>query len=362
MNLPLSAVILKGARRLNQRVRASRLTIIFAALLLLITPSTGAVESIGEPSYTTDDWFEYDGYTEQLVASLTDHWESEDDFLGVEVTEREELRVTQLGSEHCTILSWSGDCAKAQITHLVNFTVDWMENTTNFENDTLNMSISYTGTHWKSRGTAGWEKLDATTLTVTQFSGGGENNYLEHEVSEVTLTRRVGEFPESIRIGESWDVEKSIEITGVERNRENMGIWDENEYNHSTTSQVLNQVIGERVIYYGVASEKSHDTLTVERVDLGNNVTTIDCFIADGFLAHTETWNNGSLELSATLTDFRYYVNEPHETTSYSNWLFPTIFVCLLLIAVLGAGAAWFGLSTIPKTRLESEGEEEEDS
>ena len=121
-------------------------------------------------------------------------------------------------------------------------------------------------------------------------------------------------------------------------------------------------MIGERVIYYGVASEKSHDTLTVERVDLGNNVTTIDCFIADGFLAHTETWNNGSLELSATLTDFRYYVNEPHETTSYSNWLFPTIFVCLLLIAVLGAGAAWFGLSTIPKTRLESEGEEEEDS
>ena len=360
MNLPPSAVMLKGARRLNQRVRASRLTIIFAALLFLITPSTGAVESIGEPSYTTDDWFEYDGYTEQLVASLTEHWESEDDFLGVEVTEREELRVTQLGSQHCTILSWSGDCTKAQITHLVNFTVDWMENTTNYDNDTLNMSITYTGTHWKSRGTAGWEKLDATTLTVTQFSGGGEDNYLEHEASEVTLTRRIGEFPESIRIGESWDVEKSIEITGVERTRENRGLWDENEYNHSTTSQVLNQVIGERVIYYGVASEKSHDTLTVERVDLGNNVTTVDCFIVDGFLAHTETWNNGALELSATLTDFRYYVNEPHETTSYSNWLFPTIFVCLLLIAVLAAGAAWFGLSAIPKTRIEYEGEEEE--
>ena len=343
-------------------MRTSRLTTIIASLLIIILPSSAAVESIGEPTYTTDDWFEYEGYTEQLVASLTDHWESEDDFLGVEVTAREELRVTQLGSEHCTILSWSGDCTKAKITHLVNFTVDWMENTTNYDNDTLNMSISYIATHWKSRGTAGWEKLDADTLTVTQFSGGGEDNYLEHEASEVILTRRVGEFPETIKIGESWDVEKTIEITGVERTRENRGVWEENEYNHSTTSQVLNQVIDERVIRHGIANEKSHDTLAVQRIDLGSNVTTIDCFNVDGFLAHTETWNDGTLELSATLSDFRYYVNEPHETTSYSNWLFPTVFVCLLLIAVLGVGATWFGLSTVPKTRIEKDDLEDEDS
>ena len=360
MNLPPSAVILKGTRLLNLYVRANRQAIIIAALLLIFVPSSAAVESIGEPTYTTDDWFEYEGYTEQLVASLTHTWETDDDFLGVEVTEREELKVTQLGNEHCTILSWSGDCIKAKITHQVNFTVDWMENTTNYDNDTLNMSVSYTGTHWKSRGTSGWEKLDANTLTVTQFSGGGEDNYLENEVNEMILTRRVGDFPESIKIGESWDIEKTIEISGVERTRENRGIWEENEYNHSTTSQVLNQVIGERIIRYGIANEKSHDSLAVERVDLGSNITTIDCFNVDGFLTHTETWNDGTLELSATLSEFRYYVNEPHETTSYSNWLFPTVFVCLLLIVVLGVGATWFGLSTVPKTRIENEVIEEE--
>ena len=343
----------------EQFVRVTGLTIVFASLLIIFAPSSAAIESIGVPSYTTDDWFEYEGYTEQLVASLTNHWEAEDDFRGVEVTTREELRVTQQGNENCNILSWNGDCNKAKITHLVNFTVDWMENSTNYDNDTLNMSVSYSGTHWKSRGTAGWEKLEANTLTITQFSGGGENNFLEHEINEVILTRRVGDFPENVKIGESWDIEKTIEITGVERTRENLGVWDENEYNHSTTSQVLNQVIGERVIRYGVANEKSHDTLAVERIDLGSNITTIDCFIVDGFLAHTETWNNGTLELSATLSEFRYYVNEPHEITSYSNWLFPTVFVCLLLIVVLGVGATWFGLSSVPKTRIENEDDDE---
>ena len=188
---------------------------------------------------------------------------------------------------------------------------------------------------------------------------GSEMCIRDSEINEVILTRRVGDFPENVKIGESWDIEKTIEITGVERTRENLGVWDENEYNHSTTSQVLNQVIGERVIRYGVANEKSHDTLAVERIDLGSNITTIDCFIVDGFLAHTETWNNGTLELSATLSEFRYYVNEPHEITSYSNWLFPTVFVCLLLIVVLGVGATWFGLSSVPKTRIENEDDDE---
>ena len=334
-------------------MRTSRLTTLFATLLLLSIPSACAVEKIGEPSYTTDDWFEYEGHTEQLLADLTEQWSSEEKFLGVQVTEREELRVTQLGNEGCTILSWNGDCVKARITHLVNFTLDWKENTTNYDNDTLNMSVSFSGTHWKSRGSAGWEKLDSRTITITQFSGGGEDNFLEHEVNEVTLIRRVGEFPESIKIGEIWDVEKTIEITGTERTRENLGVWQENDYNFSTTSQVLYQVVGERIIHYGVANEKTHDTLAVQRVDLGNNETTIDCYNGDGFLAHSETWLDGTLVLSATLSDFRYYINEPHETTSTSNWLLPSILICLLMLVVIGAGATWFGLSTVPKTRIE---------
>ena len=353
MNLPHSAVILKSATALNRLMGTSRQALLLAALFVISLPTALAIESIGEPEYTTDDWFQYQGYTEQLVNQLSDAWQDEQNFEGITLTTREELRVTQLGTESCTILTWSGDCVKARMTHLVNFTVDWQDNTTNYENDTLNMSISYTATHWKSRGTAGWEKLDTTTLTITQFSGGGEDNFLEHELQEVALTRRIGTFPETIQIGELWDVEKTVQVSGLERTRENRGLWTENEYNRSTVTQLSYQVLGERGVYYGVDNTKLHDTLAIQRVDLGNNTTTIDFFREEGFLAHTETWQNGTLLLSATLTDFRYYVNEPHASTMSTNWLLPTVLTCMVVLVVIGIGATWFGISAVPKTRIE---------
>lgn len=353
MNLPHSAVILKSATALNRLMGTSRQALLLAALFVISLPTALAIESIGEPEYTTDDWFQYQGYTEQLVNQLSDAWQDEQNFEGITLTTREELRVTQLGTESCTILTWSGDCVKARMTHLVNFTVDWQDNTTNYENDTLNMSISYTATHWKSRGTAGWEKLDTTTLTITQFSGGGEDNFLEHELQEVALTRRIGTFPETIQIGELWDVEKTVQVSGLERTRENRGLWTENEYNRSTITQLSYQVLGEKGVYYGVDNTKLHDTLAIQRVDLGNNTTTIDFFREEGFLAHTETWQNGTLLLSATLTDFRYYVNEPHSSTMSTNWLLPTVLTCMVVLVVIGIGAAWFGISAVPKTRIE---------
>jgi len=336
-------------------MQASRQALLLAALLVISLPTAFATESIDEPNYTTNDWFEYQGYTEQLVNQLSEAWQEEENFEGVTLTTREELRVTQLGTESCTILTWSGDCVKARITHLVNFTVDWQDNTTNYENDTLNMSISYTATHWKSRGTAGWEKLDTTTLTITQFSGGGEDNFLEHELQEVALTRRTGTFPETIQIGELWDVEKSVDVTGLERTRENRGLWSENQYNRSTVTQLSYQVLGEKGVYYGVDNTKLHDTLAVQRVDLGDNTTTIDFFREEGFLAHTETWQNGTLLLSATLTDYRYYVNEPHSSTMSTNWLLPTVLICMVILVVIGVGATWFGISAVPKTRIETD-------
>lgn len=362
MNLPHSAVILKSATALNRLMRTSRQALLLAALFVISLPTALAIESIGEPEYTTDDWFQYQGYTEQLVNQLSDAWQDEQNFEGITLTTREELRVTQLGTESCTILTWSGDCVKARMTHLVNFTVDWQDNTTNYENDTLNMSISYTATHWKSRGTAGWEKLDTTTLTITQFSGGGEDNFLEHELQEVALTRRIGTFPETIQIGELWDVEKTVQVSGLERTRENRGLWTENEYNRSTVTQLSYQVLGERGVYYGVDNTKLHDTLAIQRVDLGNNTTTIDFFREEGFLAHTETWQNGTLLLSATLTEFRYYVNEPHSSTMSTNWLLPTVLTCMVVLVVIGIGAAWFGISAVPKTRIEPDDDSTLDS
>ncbi len=362
MNLPHSAVILKSATALNRLMGTSRQALLLAALFVISLPTALAIESIGEPEYTTDDWFQYQGYTEQLVNQLSDAWQDEQNFEGITLTTREELRVTQLGTESCTILTWSGDCVKARMTHLVNFTVDWQDNTTNYENDTLNMSISYTATHWKSRGTAGWEKLDTTTLTITQFSGGGEDNFLEHELQEVALTRRIGTFPETIQIGELWDVEKTVQVSGLERTRENRGLWTENEYNRSTVTQLSYQVLGERGVYYGVDNTKLHDTLAIQRVDLGNNTTTIDFFREEGFLAHTETWQNGTLLLSATLTDFRYYVNEPHSSTMSTNWLLPTVLTCMVVLVVIGIGAAWFGISAVPKTRIEPDDDSTLDS
>ncbi len=322
--------------------------------LLAITPIIQAVESIGEPSYTNGDEFVYVGHTAALLNDLNEQWKDEEGFEGVTIDEVEEFTVTQRGSESCNILDWSGDCTKAIIEHTVNMTVSWENGSTNYDNDSLQMSVIYEATHWKSRGTPGWEKLDSSTKTTTIFSGGGEDNLLEHELNVVQLTKRVGDFPATVRVGEAWDVEERSESTGVERNRENRGVWTEAQFNYSEVTQVSYKVIGEGVILYGIANEKTHDVLSVERVDLGNNVTTIDHFVESGYLAKTETWQNGTLTLSATLTEHRYYVNEPHDVSTSSNWIIPTMLICLLFVGLIAAGAGYAAVNTAAKTRVET--------
>nr|MBC8517562.1 hypothetical protein [Euryarchaeota archaeon] len=73
-------------------MQASRQALLLAALFFISLPTAMAVESIGEPQFTTDDWFEYQGYTEQLVNQLSDAWQDEENFEGITLTTREELR------------------------------------------------------------------------------------------------------------------------------------------------------------------------------------------------------------------------------------------------------------------------------
>lgn len=323
-------------------------TATIATLLLLLPTPALAATSIGEPTYHEDDWFEYEGYTEALVFDLAAEWSSDEDFEGVAVTSQEAMRVTQLGSENCQILDWDGGCTKAQLTYLVNITLSWATNTTQYENDTLNMSISYDATHWKARSNAGWERLDATTLTETRFSGGGEDNFLEEELRVVTLTERVGDWPDLINLTSSWDLEETLTITATTRTRENRGLWSESVSNLSSTGQVAYRATEERLVHYGMANEKDHDTLVIERSSLADNITHRDHFRSEGFLARTETWQNETLLLSATLVDYRYYETEEHSYTSTSNWLLPALLVGLLALGLIGAGAAYFTLSKIP--------------
>ncbi len=340
-------------RYFDKTVRRGVLCSTVVAILLITPIPASAIQTLGEPSYTVDDWFEYDGYTESIVDQMTEQWQSLEYFNSTQITHIENLRVTQLGGEYCTIITWSGDCTKARITHMVNFTLNFETNSTNYDNDTMNMSVSYSATHWKSRGSLGWEKLDTTVLTITQFSGGGEDNYLEDETNEIILVERIGDFPSSITIGDVWDVEERSETSGELRQRENRGIWSTQEYNRSETDQMVFHASSEATVHYGVANSKSHNTIILERTNLGENITHKDFFVSDGYLAHTEIWDNGTLILSATLTDYRYYVNEPHSSSESANSLAPILIACFSVIIILGLGATWFGLSSVPKTRAE---------
>ncbi len=334
-------------------VKCGRNAFICLLIILFIPlPHVSAIEMVSNPDYTPDDWFVYEGYSESLTAKLREQWEGEENFEGVTLNDVEELRVTHKGNEVCTILSWSGDCIKAEISHTVNISVGWQANTTNYDNDTLNMSITHYATHWQARGTAGWEKLDSVTSTTTTFSGGGEENLLEHELREVKLVERVGHFPVRVELGGIWDVEERVEVSGTERVRENHGLWSEREYNHSNVTQVAFRVLGERDVHYGDLNEKRHDTLAVERVDLSDNTTTVDFFRSEGFLARTERWHNGTLTLSATLVDYRYYVTEPHDANESTNSLMPILLACFAVLVVIGIGATRFGLSMVPKPRM----------
>jgi|GEM_PF-1083556 hypothetical protein len=342
--------------------RGLTLAATIAALVLLLPTSSLAATTINDPIFNVDDWFEYEGYTDELVFSLAAQWDSDDDFEGLSVTDQNMMRVTQLGNENCRILDWDGGCIKAQLTYLVNMTLNWQENTTQYVNDTLNMSISYDAIHYKANSNAGWEKLDATTLTETRFSGGGEDNLLEQESRVITLTERVGDWPNKIGINSTWDIEETQTISTTTKTRENRGLWSESVSNFSRTEQVVYRATGESLVHYGVANERDHDTLVIERTYLTENITHRDYFRSEGFLARTETWDDGNLVLSATLVDYRYYETEPHSYTSSSNWLLPALFVGLLTLGVIGAGAAYFTLSNVPSPQTLLARSSEDDS
>ncbi len=327
------------------------LALLLALLLFPLPTATAASFRLDEPIYHNGDEFVYEGYTAELLNRLRSTWEDEGDLLSVEVTASEELTVSHLGSEGCSILGWSGDCDRARISHSVNVTITWVENTTAFTNDTLNMSIVHTADHWKARGTHRYEKLASVTHTETYFSGGGEDNVLEHEFRVTTQTERVGDWPDVVEVGSSWDVEMTETSNVTERTRENKGPWAESWRDEVSTQQVAYRALNLTTVHYGVVNEKSHDTIIIRRDHLGDNLTFHDHFREEGFLARTEMYDGETLLLSTTLVEYNYYETEPHSLTSSSNWMLPTIIVGLVVLAIIAAGAAFAVVSSAPRAR-----------
>lgn len=321
-------------------------------LLMLPLPSVAADSfRLEEPIYHNGDEFVYEGHNAELLSRLRSTWEDDGDLLSVDVTAAEELTVEHLGSEWCSILGWSGDCDRARVSHSVNVTITWMENTTSFTNDTVNLSIVYTADHWEARGTHRYEKLAAVTATETNFSGGGEDNLLEHELRETTQTERIGDWPSVVELGSSWDVEMTESLNVTERTRENNGPWSESWRDEVSTQQVAYQTVNLSTVHYGIANEKSHDTIVIRRDHLGDNLTFFDHFREEGFLARTEMYDGDTLMLSITLVEYTYYETEPHSVTSTSNWLLPTIIVGLVVLAIIAIGSAFAVVSIVPKVR-----------
>ncbi len=327
------------------------LALLLALLLFPLPTATAASFRLDEPIYHDGDEFVYEGYTAELLNRLRTAWENEGDLLSVAVTASEELTVSHLGSEGCSILGWSGDCDRARTSHSVNVTITWVENTTAFTNDTLNMSIVHTADHWKARGTHRYEKLAAVTNTETSFSGGGEDNVLEHDLRESTETERVGDWPDVVEVGSSWDVEMTETSNVTERTRENKGPWTESWRDEVSTQQVAYRALNLTTVHYGAANEKSHDTIIIRRDHLGDNLTFLDHFREEGFLARTEMYEGETLLLSTTLVEYSYYESEPHSVTSTSNWLLPAIIVGLVIMAIIAAGAAFAVVSSVPRAR-----------
>ena len=303
----------EGMRRL--------LVVVMVVGLLASGTASGMV--ISQPDYKTGDWFEYDGWTAAVFAEYEAQMEAEsDDFDRLSLVEEVPMRMSIEESESISLGGQDTNCRVSLVEHSVNMTVHFTEGSTNYDNDTMTLNVTTTIEVWMPTGASAFEKRVETIYLETWFSGGGEDNYLENRLITEEIIERSGLWPSGIQVGDEWDFSESISRTTIAEERINRALWNETDrVSEDLARQVTWTATEEVTISTGDDNRDDTPTIRMEQQIVGESRTSIDWYHEEGFLVKTQHFHNGTLVLSATLTDYEYSAETVVATVVTGNGL-----------------------------------------
>ncbi len=274
----------------------------------LLAPTASAAMTISQPSYSTGDWFEYDGWTAAVFAEYEGQMEADSpDFDHLSLSEEVPMRLTIEESESISLGGQSTPCRVSLVEHSVNMTVHFTNGSTEYVNDTMTLNVTTTIQVWMPTGASAFEKRVETIHLETWFSGGGEDNYIETRMTTVEVIERDGLWPSAIDVGDEWDFSETISRTSTIEERINRALWNET---HSVSEDLARQVTWtaaeENVISTGEINGENTQTMRMEQQIVGESRTSTDWYHEEGYLVKTQHFVNGTLVLSATLTEHEY--------------------------------------------------------
>ena len=217
------------------------------------------------------------------------------------------MRLTIEESESISLGGQSTPCRVSLIEHSVNMTVHFTDGNTEYENDTMTLNVTTTIQVWMPTGASAFEKRVETIFLETWFSGGGEDNYIETRLTTVEIIERDGLWPSAIDVGDEWDFSETISRTTTTEERINRALWNEtSSVSEDLSRQVTWTATEENVISTGETNGEDTLTIRMEQQIVGESRTSTDWYHEEGYLVKTQHFVNGTLVLSATLTDHRY--------------------------------------------------------
>jgi hypothetical protein len=333
---------------------STRLTclLLCASLVAIAFPTAlaaGALK-IPEPDYTTGDHFIYSGYTLSLLNSLEQEHSNDRDLVSITQSGGIEMTITILADESCGFGGYSGQCQPAELSHWVNVTFLWAENSTNYDNDSLQMNISTTVKISRPTGRSEWEQTTRTIRIESSFSGGGEDNLVEQEQVSTTDREAIGDWPQEFIAGAEWEMVETDTIRETIRTRSNNAVWNTAWNNYTESRQMIYSALNETEVSF---DKVVWQTVKVKEQALGEDNYTFRYLTEDGYPARMQEFEGGILRMSVTLLEYEYYNGESHQSSSESNWGLPAPALWLTLIALVAA-------STTARLRLKSKGTDSE--
>ena len=309
------------------------------ALLIvgLLSTSTTSAMTISQPDFRSGDWFEYDGWTAAVFAEYEAHMEAESpDYERLNLTEEVPMRLTFEDNENINLGGQDTNCRVSIVEHSVNMTVHFTPDSTNYENDTMTLNVTTSIKVWMPTGASAFEKRVETIYLESWFSGGGEDNYIESKMTTEEIIERDGLWPSGIEVGDEWDFAETISRTTVNEERINRALWNEtSRVSEDLVRQVTWTAIEESNISIGDSNAETVQTIRMDQQIVGESRTSTDWYHEEGYLVKTQHFVNGTLTLSATLTDHEYSAENVVNTVVTSNGLpAPSILAAIAMLAM----------------------------
>ena len=285
-----------------------RRLLVAVMVLSLLAPTASAGMTITQPSYTTGDWFEYDGWTAAVFAEYEAQMEAEsEDFDRLSIVDEVPMRMTIQPSESISLGGQNANCRVSLVEHALNMTVHFTDGSTDYENDTMTINVTTTIEAWIPTGANAFEKRVETIFLETWFSGGGEDNYIETRLITEEVIERNGLWPTEISVGDEWDFAETISRPTTAEERINRALWNEtSRVDEDVARQVPWTAVEEVNVSTGDVNQDDTPTMLMEQQIVGESRTSMDWYHEEGYLVKTQHFVNDTLVLSATLSDYKY--------------------------------------------------------